>query len=433
MILDPAQLATVEAHAEEARQDGRLPLEFRYRQNLDTPRVRRGRWIFKALFGFDPELPDEVVRTFGASYFAADPVAEAFVDEAYLRGDPALGRAMLDRALAQGIAAVPEAPASMRALFAERETPPAWLDMDQVDLGARVFRRYGPELFRFLGAITLEGYHNNSVVKPLVLTGAYAGGSTKSRFMETASFWVDVSEPGGLRPGGTGWATSMRVRVMHVFVRRRLLAHPEWRLDDWGVPISQADALITLMAGCIAPGFFLRVAGFRTSEEDIAAMMHFWRYVGHLMGVQPPWYPASVREALQFSFMAYAAGAGLAGDDGVLLCRSFNDAFRPELRPEQGLFARLRSRLEYKVHQGYVGLFVPPATRRSAGIAPAGLWTLAPVATAPLVFAAETLRRHVPAVDDAMDHLARRRRRAWLARHMGERKAEYTAVAQFTR
>ena len=137
----------------------------------------------------------------------------------------------------------------MRRLFNEREQAPAWLDIETVRHGAKVFRRFGPELFNFFGAITLEGYSNNSVVKPLVLTGAYAGDSTRSRFLETAAFWVDISEPGGLEPGGEGWKTTMRVRVMHVFVRRRLLAHPEWKLEDWGVPISPADALVTLMGG----------------------------------------------------------------------------------------------------------------------------------------------------------------------------------------
>lgn len=423
----------MQAMPEPSLSTSRIPGEFHYWKNLDTPRVKRGRMVFKRMFGFDPELPREVIETYAESYYAADPAAEAFVDEVYLQGDPKTGRAMLDRALEQGIEAVPDAPESMKRLFAEREQPPAWLDIARVEQGAKVFRRFGPELFQFFGAITLDGYAQNSVVKPLVLTGAYAGGSTKSRFMETAAFWVDVSEPGGLQQGGEGWKTSMRVRIMHVFVRRRLLAHPEWKLEQWGVPISQADALITLMAGCIAPGYFLRVAGFRTSTEEIEAMMHFWRYVGHLMGVQPPWYPQNVREGLQFSFMAYASGAGLAGADGVMLCQSFNEAFKPDSEAELGLIDKWRARLDHKIHQGFVGFFVTPQTRKSAGIPSAGLWRLAPLANAPLIFAGETLRRYIPKLDEALDTVSRYRRRQWLERHMGKRKAEYTAVASFTR
>ncbi|HEX6591650.1 MAG TPA: oxygenase MpaB family protein [Moraxellaceae bacterium] len=412
---------------------GRIPTEFQYWENLRTPRIRRARKVFRRMFGFDPDLPEDVVQQYAASYYDADPVAEAFVDEVYLQGDPVRGRAMLDLALEQGIDAVPDAPASMRRLFNEREQAPAWLDRETVRRGAKVFRRFGPELFNFFGAITLEGYSNNSVVKPLVLTGAYAGDSTRSRFLETAAFWVDISEPGGLEPGGEGWKTTMRVRVMHVFVRRRLLAHPEWKLEDWGVPISQADALVTLMAGCIAPGYFLRIAGFRTSREDILALMHLWRYVGYLMGVQPRWYPQTVEEGLKFSFLAFVSGAGQAGEDGIMLCRSFNDAFRPVMKEDASWQERFRAGLDHRIHQGFVNFFVSKTTRKATGIPSAGLWRLYPLASAPVVFTAETLRRFIPALDEVADRVGRYRRRQWLDRHMEKRKAEYTAVAQFTR
>ena len=160
-----------------------------------------------------------------------------------------------------------------------------------VEHGARVFRRYGTAMFRFAGAVTLEAYSESSVAKPLILTGAYAGGSTRHRFLETAAFWIAVSEPGGLAPGAPGRASALRVRIMHVFVRKRLLAHPEWNVDAWGVPISQGDALLTLMGGSFAPGIAMQAMGYRPSVRDIEAMMHFWRYVGHLMGVRPRWYP----------------------------------------------------------------------------------------------------------------------------------------------
>lgn len=411
----------------------RIPGEFHYWQNRDKPHVKRARLLFKTLFRFDPELPQDVIETYASSFYTADPVAEEFVDEVYLKGDPVKGRAMLDKALEEGIDAVPDAPASMKRLFAEREIAPEWLDAEKVAYGAKIFRRYGPELFTFFGAITLEGYSNNSVVKPLILTGAYAGGTTKTRFLETAAFWNDVSELDALVPGGAGWKTSMRVRIMHVFVRRRLINHPEWNERDWGVPISQGDALITLMAGCIAPGFVLRLAGFRTSEKDIEALMHFWRYVGYLMGVQPPWFPSTVKEGLQFSFLAYAAGANKAGEDGTNLCSSFNDAFAPKEEQLKGWRQKLQARLDHGVHRGFVSFFVSPATRQQSGIPFAGLWAALPLASAPAVFATETLVRRFPRLDEAVDKLARRRRQSWLDRHMGKRKAEYTAVAHFTR
>lgn len=411
----------------------RIPSEFHYWENQNKPHVKRARLLYKALFREDPELPREIIETYASSFYMADPVAEEFVDEVYINGNPQKGRAMLDKALEEGIDAVPDAPESMKRLFAEREVSPAWLDKEKVAYGARIFRRFGPELYTFFGAITLEGYNNNSVVKPLVLTGAYAGDTAKSRFLETAAFWNDVSEIDALEPGGMGWKTSMRVRIMHVFVRRRLINHPEWNEAAWGVPISQGDALITLMAGCIAPGFVLRVVGWRTKEKDIEALMHFWRYVGYLMGVQPPWFPSTVKEGLQFSYLAYAAGAGLAGEDGVNLCASYDAAFTPKNLEEKTFFEKVQAQIDHGVHRGFTSFFVSPATRKQSGIRFAGLWSAIPLVAAPSVFVADTLIRKYPKLDEAADKLSRYRRKRWLERHMGKRKAEYTAVAEFTR
>lgn len=408
-----------------------VPGEFRYWAHLDRPAVRRARAIAERVLGFDPAPPDDVVRTLAAMYYDADPTCEAFVDEVYLTRGSRAGREMLERALADGVDAVPDAPASLRALFADLERDPLWLDWDRVERGARAFRRYGTSVFRFAGAITLEGYAESSVAKPLALTGAYAGGSTRRRFLETAAFWIAVSDPGGLRPGAPGRGSALRVRVMHVFVRRKLLAHPAWDLAAWGVPISQGDALLTLMGGSFAPGLALHLLGYLPSRADIEAMMHFWRYVGHLMGVRPRWYPTSLREAAQLSFVTFVKGARLSGDDGRMLCQSFADAFRPD--PALPLGERLAAELEHRIHRAYTRLFVSPRSHRDFGLPPAGPWVLAPLALAPLRASAELARRALPALEGIADRLARRSRDRWFARHMKGRTAEYRPVEQFTR
>lgn len=61
---------------------GRVPAEFRYWDRIDDPWVQRARKAWRTVFRFDPQPPDELVHAFGEAYYAADPVAEAFVDEA---------------------------------------------------------------------------------------------------------------------------------------------------------------------------------------------------------------------------------------------------------------------------------------------------------------------------------------------------------------
>lgn len=408
-----------------------IPSEFRYWDNVATPWAKRLRRNLQTVFGADPLLPDAVVRKFAASYYDADPVAEAFVDEVYLPRGQAAGRAMLDRALDHGVSAVHDAPASLRRLFAELESPPAWYDPRVVDLGARVFRRFGTHMYSFAGAITLQGYRESSVAKPLAFTGAYSGDSANKRFLETASFWLDVARPGGLDPGGKGRATALRVRMMHVFVRRRLLAHPQWNLAAWGVPISQGDALLTLMGGSFVPGYGLKTLGYRTSREEIEAMMIFWRWVGHLMGVSPRWYPATVDDALGLMFTSMVKGADASGDDGVALARSYVASYAPT--GDEPLPTRLARRFEHGLQRGYVGWFVPPKTRAQFGLPSPGPFWVHPLLQAPLVFARETARRRSARVDDWLDRRARKQTEAWVAARLAGRNADYRAAEHMTR
>jgi len=409
----------------------RQPGEFKYWANIEKPWARAVRVMGRAVLGFDPAPADDVVRTFASSYYEADPLAEAFVEEVYLRRGAPAGRAMLDQALEHGIASVEHAPESLVRLFEDIERDPDWLEPELMERGARVFRRYGSAVFRFAGAITLEGYSESSVAKPLALTGGYAGASTRRRFLETAAFWIAVSEPGGLASSAPGRASALRVRVMHVFVRKRLLAHPEWDLEKWGVPISQGDALLTLMGGSFAPGIAMQAMGYRPSVRDIEAMMHFWRYVGHLMGVRPRFYPVSLKEAAQLAFVTMVKASRTAGDDGRHLCKSYVDAFAPD--PSAPLVQRMRQALDHRVHLGYTRFFLPPWTYRKNELPAAGLWTLHPLLRFPFIFAAETLRRAFPALDAVADRAARRSRDRWFSRHMGPRRAEYRAAETFTR
>lgn len=397
------------------------PTEFRYSEHASRPAAERTRRVVRALFGLDLAPPAERVETLRAMYYDGDPLAEAFVDEVYLGRGAAEGRAMLDAALAHGARSIPNAPQSLVELFADLETAPAWLDPARVEHGARVFRRYGPEMFRLAGAVTLEAYAECSVAKPLALSGGYQGDSTRKRFLETVAFWIAVSEPGALEPGGEGRAAALRVRIMHVFVRRRLLKHSEWDLDAWGVPISQADALLTLMGGSLVPGLLMRLLGHRPSRADVEATLHFWRWVGHLMGVRPRWYPETIEEAAQILWVARLKGVRRAGEDGRRLCQSFAHAFDDV------------SALERNLHVGFTRFFLSKKTYEANALPSAGAWALAPLAMFPFVFGAETLRRRIPALDDVADRVARARSRRFYTRHAGSAHAQFRAPETFTR
>ena len=390
-----------------------------YWKKAETPAVRRACRAFKAVFRFDLLPSAENLEKLGSGYYDGDPLADAFVDTLDAASSSTELWRMFEQAVEHGIDTVPDAPESLIELFAELDHDPDWIDHQLVERGAKSFRRYGPSVFSLAGAATLLGYTESSIAKPLSLTGAYIGDSALRRHMQTARFWIDVSEPGGLRQGGRGRATAMRVRVMHAVVRRKVIAHREWDTTAWGVPICQSDALLTLIAGSLGPGFGLRLMGYRTTIAEIEAMMHFWRYVGHLMGVRPRWYPADVKEAIQISAVFAVKRSFGAGADGVELIESYPAAFRP--KPGTTLRQRLRDELNYRAQLGYTRYFLPRGFYRRYGLPNPWPWALHPLLQAPLIFIVESARRRSATVERFQDRYASWRRESWWRNEMGDK------------
>jgi hypothetical protein len=289
-------------------------------------------------------------------------------------------------------------------------------------------------VFSFATTSTLEMYSESSIAKPLSLSGGYAGEAAHNRQLETVRFWIDVSEPGGLDKGPPtprGRATAMRVRVMHVFIRRKLMKHEEWDLDAWGVPISISDATLTLMGGSVVPGLALWSVGHQTTIAEIEALLHYWRYVGHLLGVQPSWYPLDFEQSVQLMYAAFVKRAYAAGPDGEELVESYLPAFAPN--PGSPLTKRIRDELNYRTQIGYTRFWMLPASYRRHQMPQPWPWALHPVIQFPFVFSLETARRLLPPLDGAADRVQRWRRDSWYANETGGKDAEFKPVEEFRR
>ncbi len=383
------------------------PAEFRYRENAQQPSVRRLRSLTKRLLRFDPAPPQQVIDSLSAMYFDGDDVAAALVRSS-------LGASALREARNPKSERSSNLPQEVETFLDDIERQPDWVDRDLVERGARAFRRFGPAVFRFAGTITLAGYAENSVAQPLIQSGAYVGDSTRRRFLETVSFWIAVSEPGGLEPGANGLALALRVRVMHAGLRQKLSSSGRWDEAAWGKPISTADALLTLMGGSVAPALALAPLGHLTSPAEIRALLHFWRYVGHLMGVRPSWFPVTWQDVVQLGFVVALKSARLSGEDGRALCRSYANAFKPS--GNGSVLERVRAAIEHRVHLGYTRLFLLPHLHARNGLPKAGPWVLAPFAPLPLTLLSEILRRLSPSLEQLVDKRARRKRKRWLER-----------------
>ncbi|WP_235503309.1 oxygenase MpaB family protein [Aeromicrobium sp. Root495] len=404
----------------------RCPTHFGYWEAKETPTWKKRERLAKKVFRHQLFPDDDKAQLLCEDLFAGDPVAERFVAEVFF-GEigPKKGRQMLMQALEEGVDAVEGAPDSMKELFAEFESVPDWVDVELVKKGAEVWRRWGTMLFSVAGAITLEIYTEGAVAKPLALAGGYAGDNALRRFLETSQFWIDMSEPGKiLEPGSSARTTAMLVRVMHVSVRKRVGEHPEWDHDAYGLPISQTYEQMTQIGGAVAPALSLWLAGVHTTPSEMRALIHFNRYMGHLVGVQPRWATHTIRDQLQVLAMATAARTYDAGDAGKELIESFPAAFAP--RPGQRGLRRLRAWYNHRIYAAYCALWMAPPTRRMYDMPSAAFGLGVIVLRLPFLHTVEILRR-LPGLKQLHVKVVDRHRRNWLEAQMNGRKAAFDA------
>ncbi|WP_254052201.1 oxygenase MpaB family protein [Aeromicrobium sp. A1-2] len=410
----------------------RTPTAFPYWENKQRPEWRRRERFVKKVLRHDLFPTDEQAQLLCDDMYVGDPVAEKYVADVFF-GEIGhqRGRAMLDEALDHGIDSIPDAPESMKTLFTELETVPDWVDRDLVEQGARVWRRWGTMLYSVAGAITLEIYTEGAVAMPLSLAGGYAGDNALRRFLETCKFWIDVSEPGALfEVGSQARKTAMQVRVMHVAVRKRVGDHPEWDHEAWGLPISQTYEQMTQIGGAVAPAMSLWLLGYQTTPKEMRALIHFNRYMGHLLGVQPQWPTTTIREQLQAIAMTTAARSYDSGAAGKELIESFPAAFAP--RTGQRGLKHLRAAYNFRIYSAYCALWMAPGTRKLYDMPRAFPWILIPIARLPLVTATELLRR-LPGLKQLHLRTMDRHRKSWHAAQMEGRQAEFDASSSLRR
>jgi hypothetical protein len=248
-----------------------------------------------------------------------DPLADAVV-EAFSRLPPGTGRRMLEEALRNGIGSVSGAPDALRALFAEVDHVPAWVDRDAIERGGELLFRAGWFGGLSLGTSLIYGYASPGGNKPLVFSGRLNEQAPR-RLMETSRFVEATCLPGGLRRFAEGFAITVKVRVMHAQVRRLLLESGRWSSEDWGLPINQHDMGGTSLLFSAVPIDSLRKLGFEHGEEEIHLFMQLWRYSGYLMGVSPEVLPTSEREARRLMDMIASTEAE-PDDDSRRLTRA---------------------------------------------------------------------------------------------------------------
>src|SRR5262249_45380639 len=131
-----------------------------------------------------------------------------------------------------------DAPEPLRALLAELDHVPFWVDRERCALGGATFLRCRLG-FVALGCLSLPRIYSWPVGnKPLVLSGRLVH-QAASRLKETTRFVYAVCQPDGLARYGEGFKLIVKVRLIHAQVRALLRESGAWEAAAWGTPIDQ--------------------------------------------------------------------------------------------------------------------------------------------------------------------------------------------------
>jgi hypothetical protein len=409
-----------------------VPRAFAYHRLVGSPQGRAIRSQLEKFAKAPLDLPEDTIRRFGAAMDTGDRLGDAYIDAAFAtKAGRAGARTDVEQALKSGIQSLVGPSPELTAMFEQLSTDPEWVDWGTVEHGAEVFRRYGKELYPYFGMITFVGYARPTINRPLALTGAYTGNSAFHRFLETCRFWTDTTEPGALRPGGPGRRSAVMVRVLHSIIRHTLLPHPEWHREELGVPISQLGMFQTLMASSHFPGQQLKLLGYRPADDDIVAMMHHWRYVGYLMGFEPPWYPQTVTDGFRAQLLIMLAEEPGFGPDTDDLCASFMNTYLPS--PHAPRLRRAAGNLRYRAQLGHARFYLGADMYPSCGLPDPGLWRFAPLARVLPNFARESARRRIPGTAGRIDQAHRKARQQYLRTNLEGGEAAFQPVDKLAR
>ena len=195
-------------------------------------------------------------------------------------------------------------------LWAHINHVPEWVDWQQIERGQKVFYRYAvgaltglafqgllggmvtmlPSII-LLGICSLYPQASNRIVETLARTGGFSTKIVRHRFFETFQHVLESTRSlADIQPGGAGHASSVRVRLLHASVRKRIMKLVETRpqyydVEKYGVPINDLDCIQAI--GTYSSNLmFLQLPrqNIYPRKQEIEDYIALFRYIAHLVG-----------------------------------------------------------------------------------------------------------------------------------------------------
>ncbi|WP_236737634.1 oxygenase MpaB family protein [Mycobacteroides franklinii] len=165
---------------------------------------------------------------------------------------------------------------------------------------------------------------------------------------------------------GSGPAAAM-ASLMAVSVwraRRHVAGLPQWKADEWGVPVNQTDMAATMLGAIYVPAVLSVAFGIIATPRELEDVAHLTRYVGWLMGIEEQNLPTSFRDAM---LRLYHYLMSLHHPDETSRAMAVPMANDP-LRWNYPRFTSIRRRIAWAQHISITTAFIGRAQMRMLGL-----------------------------------------------------------------
>lgn len=129
------------------------------------------------------------------------------------------------------------------------------------------------------------------VVETLSRTGGFGAKVVRRRLLETLQHVLQVnSSAEGMKPGGDGHISCIRVRLLHSSVRKKILSLVDqtptyYDVDKYGIPINDLDCIGTINTFSSAVLWLgLPRQGIHPTQQETDDYIALWRLVAYYMG-----------------------------------------------------------------------------------------------------------------------------------------------------
>lgn len=350
-------------------------------------------------------LSEQRYQQLSDALWQGDPAMDTLVDWLFAE-NPGQRKKLFEQALQHGVDSVEDCPQPISDFFALVDTVPDWVEPQQLDEAIEFMAAVGINANYILRDVALMGgYLLSGLNQALVLTGALNKGASQ-RVAETSKWWIECTEKGGLKREGAGFKATIHVRMIHTLVRRNLKNRKEWQAEQWGLPINQIDMAATNLAFCSLLLLGLRGLGIFPSPRESRAVMHFWKYLGWLMGVDEAWLADNETDGL---LMLYQSTFTQPAADWT--SQALGHALSQEpLQKQYRYFSRLQQQFSYHKHLSISQFFLGSKKMQQLGL-PRHVLPWFPLMVSPKNLLTFRLQRRLPVLRELQ--VARGRKSQW--------------------